>query len=383
MEIKNLEKAAKRIKSAIRKKERIVLYGDSDIDGVSSVIILEEAIKNLKGEVSAIYFPDREVEGYGISKTGLNALKKVAPALLVAVDCGIGNFKEILLANKLGFKVIVVDHHEILDGLPRALIIVDPKQKGDKYPFKELAATAVVFKLAKLILGDKISEALQKNFLELVALATIADMMPKESENVALVSEGLSSLKDSWRPGIQVIFTNDYFKTYPTLDQKISKFVSILNVRDVAENFPAAFRVLSSPSLSAANEAMEVLIEKNERRKERIQDIVSEAQEMLSRRKDEEKIIFEGDDNWDYVLISAVASILCHKYKKPTFIFKTVKDESQGTVRTPSGVNGVSLMKQCKKLLLTYGGHPAAAGFRIKNENLEKFRQCLLRQFKG
>ena len=126
-QIKNLKKAAERILKAIKRKERIILYGDADLDGISSVIILKETINSLGGKVSAVYFPDREIEGYGITEIGLRDLKKHTPALLIAVDCGIGNFKEVKLAKKLGFEVIIVEHHEVLDRLPQAEIIVNPK----------------------------------------------------------------------------------------------------------------------------------------------------------------------------------------------------------------------------------------------------------------
>jgi len=136
MEIKNLEKAAQRILEAIKKRERILIYGDSDLDGVCSVIILKETIKNLGGKIDAVYFPEREVEGYGISEKGLISLKKFSPALFISLDCGISNFKEIEIAKNYGFFVIVIDHHQVLDELPKADIIVDPKQRDDQYPLK-------------------------------------------------------------------------------------------------------------------------------------------------------------------------------------------------------------------------------------------------------
>ena len=129
-EIKNLKKAADRIKKAIKSKEKIILYGDADLDGTSSVVILEETIKNLGGKVTTAYFPDREKEGYGLNEKALDYLKPIAPALIITVDCGIGNFKEVKIAKKIGFEVIVIDHHEPLDSLPEASIVVDPKQKG-------------------------------------------------------------------------------------------------------------------------------------------------------------------------------------------------------------------------------------------------------------
>ena len=187
-EIKNIKKAAERIKKAIKKKERIIIYGDADMDGASSVIILKECIMSLGGEVSAVYFPDRETEGYGINKNALDYLKKYAPALFITVDLGIGNFEEVKLAKRLGFEVMIVDHHEVLKKLPSASIIVNPKRKDDKYPFKEFAAAGVVFKLAEALMDKKMTPVLRNNFLELAGLATVADMMIEEEDNIELAS---------------------------------------------------------------------------------------------------------------------------------------------------------------------------------------------------
>ena len=382
MEIKNLKKVASRILKAIKKQEKIIIYGDADLDGVASVIILKEAIKNLSGPtrsgylISAVYFPDREVEGYGISEKGLNYLKKIAPALLIALDCGIGNFKEVKIANKFGFEVIIIDHHEVLDELPKASLIVDPKQRGDKYPFKELANAGLSFKLSELLLKGNLTENLRKNFLELVAIATIADMMPREDENKIFIEEGLKSIENSWRPGIRTLFEEKTFNSYLNLNQKISKIISILNIRDVENNFPASFRLLTSPDLEESKKIISRLIEKREIRKQKIIEIIQEIEERIQ--KGSNPIIFEGDSSWDFTLISSVASIICQRYQKPTFIYKILKDESQGTVRVPAGINSVALMKKCSKYPITYGGHPLASGFRIKNENLEKFKKCLI-----
>ena len=396
MEIKNLKKVASRILKAIKKQEKIIIYGDADLDGVASVIILKEAIKNLSGPtrsgylISAVYFPDREVEGYGISEKGLNYLKKIAPALLIALDCGIGNFKEVKIANKFGFEVIIIDHHEVLDELPKASLIVDPKQRGDKYPFKELANAGLSFKLSELLLKGNLTENLRKNFLELVAIATIADMMPREDENKIFIEEGLKSIENSWRPGIRTLFEEKTFNSYLNLNQKISKIISILNIRDVENNFPASFRLLTSPGLEESKKIISRLIEKSEIRKQKIEEITREIEERLNKGdynpptthqgkgKHIPPIIFEGDSGWDFTLISPVASILCQRYQKPTFIYKILKDESQGTVRVPAGIDSVALMKKCSKYPITYGGHPLASGFRIKNENLEKFKNCLI-----
>ena len=376
IEIKNLKKVAQRIEKAIKKKEKIVLYGDADLDGMTAVIILADTIKNLGSKVAAIYFPDRELEGYGITEKGLDYLKENAPALLVTLDCGIGNFKETELAKKLRFEVIIIDHHQVLDTLPKAEIIVDPNQKGDKYSFKGLATVGISFKLSELLFRGKMTDSMRKNFLELVALGTIADMMPQESENKIFIEEGTSSFERSWRPGLRVFFETEPFKDYLNLNQKIFRIISILNVRDVENNFPASFRFLTSSSVEEAKELLAKLLGKSVQRKEKIEKTVEEVEQRIS--KTPEPIIFEGDSNWDFTLISAVASIICQRYQKPTFVFKKLEKESIGTVRTPAGIDSVSLMKKCSQYPITYGGHPLASGFRIKNENLEKFKKCLI-----
>jgi len=383
-EVKNLKKAADRILKAInppagKKKEKIILYGDADLDGVAAVIIVKESIKNLGGEISAIYFPDRETEGYGISETGLSYLKKFSPTLFIALDCGIGNFKEIKLAKKLRFEVIVIDHHQIINKLPEASIVVDPKQKEDKYPFKELATAGIALRLSELLLKERMTENLRQNFLELAALATIADMMPQKEENQVIVEKGLTSLENSWRPGLKVFFNTEPFKNYGTLKQKVSKIISILNIRDVEDRLPASFRLLTSTSFEESKELIKKLLEKSEERKEKIKIIIQEVEERISRKS--EPIIFEGSPDWDFSLISPVASNLCQKYQKSIFIFKILEKESQGTVRVPKEIDSVELMKKCSKYLLTFGGHALASGFRIKNEYLEQFKECLNKNY--
>jgi single-stranded-DNA-specific exonuclease len=375
MEIKNLKEAAKRIKKAIENGEKIILYGDADLDGVTSVLILKETIESLGGKITKIYFPDREIEGYGISEKALENFKDLAPALFIALDCGIGNFNEVKKAKKMGFEVIIVDHHEILDNLPEADIIVDPKQPGDSYPFKEFATVGLAFKLSEAILENKMNDFLRRNFLELVAIATIADMMVQEGENKEMIREGLISLASTFRPGFLVFFQDPEFKDLPIL-KKVGKMISILNVRDVQNHFPASFRLLGATSLEEAQEIISNLKGKLRERKEKIERM---SQKILERISENDKLIFEGDENFDLTLLSSVASFLCQKFQKPVFLYKKMQSESHGTVRTPKSINGVELLKKCKDLLISYGGHPQAAGFRIKNENLDKFKNLLLK----
>ena len=378
--IKNLEKAAQRILKAIKDQERIIIYGDTDLDGVTSVIILEETIKSLGGKISAVYFPDRDIDGYGINKIGLKVLKEYSPALLISVDFGVTNYKEVNLANKMGFRVMIIDHHEVLGKLPKAEVIVDPKQKGDKYPFKGLSAAGVVFKLSEHLFNNKMAGFLKNNFLELTALSTIADMMPRESENRFFIEEGLASLKNSFRPGIKVFFENDYFKDFPDFSQKVFKIISILNVRDVKNRLPASFRLLTVSSAEEAEKIVGELLEKHKITREKIEKTVEEIEENSFKKK--EPIIFDGKESFESALLSSAASILCQKHKKPTFLFRKMEEESQGTIRTPRDVNSLDLLKKCSKHLLSFGGHAQASGFRVKNRNIDNLKKCLIKNSK-
>jgi len=380
MKIKNLKKTANRILKAIRNKEDIILYGDSDLDGITSVIILKESIENLGGRIKTIYFPDRDKEGYGLNKTALNFLNQES-ALLISLDCGISNFEEIDLAKKLGFEVIIIDHHEILNRLPKASIIVDPKQKGDRYPFKKLATAGIVFKLSEIFFTKNFSPQLRKSFLELVALATLADMMPREMDNKILIEEGLENLKESLRPGIRIFWERERILNNPKTEKEVvQKIISTLNVSAMENHFPKTYLLLTSKNKKEAKVLVQELIKKNYQRQMKIKKIIEEIELRVSK-KINEPLIFEGSEDWEVSLIGYIASQICQKYQKPTFIFKKNKKESLGSVRTPVGVNSVIMMQGCANLLETFGGHPPAAGFKIKNENLEKFKKCLMRDF--
>ena len=379
--IKNLNKAAERLKEAAQKGERIILYGDADLDGVCSAIIMQETLKTLGGNVVRVYFPDREKDGYGITLKALKELKAFSPALLCAMDLGISNFKEIDKAKKDGFDVLLVDHHVVLDRLPKADIIVDPKQKGDTHPFKELAACGLTFRLAEATLGKKMSLALRKSLVELAAIGTTADMMPKDEDNKEIVEEGLETLENSWRPGISAFFKLRELERFPNIESKLQKMISILNVRDVEDGYPASFRILSCSSEREATLVAERLLEIHEIRKQQREKLLDKVRGDISQKKDV-PIVFEGGEDFDYILLGAISSIISQEEEKPTFVYKKMKGESVGSVRAASGEDTVEAMKHCKDYTITYGGHPQASGFRVKNTNLTKFKNCLIEYFK-
>jgi len=372
-EIKNLTEVAQRIKKAIENKENIVVVGDCDLDGICSLILLKEGILSLGGDIADFYFPDREKEGYGLSFKALEKFKKYAPALLITLDFGISSFEEIKKAKEMGFEVIVIDHHEVLDELPEADLILNPKQKDDKYYFKHFSTTGLVFKVLEKMLGDKMGEALRKSFLELVALATLADMMPQEKENKILTDEGLLSMKESWRPGFLAI------KEFFNIPYEISKVISILGVRYSQQEVKEIFKLFTTPSKEEAMKIFQKLMKKHEERREKLKETIKKIEESLNLT---EKIIFVGGEDFDYSLVPSVASYLAQNYKKPTFVYKINEKEVVGSARAPEKFDLVELMKKCREFLISFGGHPQAGGFRLLKENLENFKACLISNLK-
>jgi len=387
MEIKNLRKAAKRIVKAVKKKENIIIYGDSDMDGVSSAVILKETIEKIGGEVKFVYLPEREKEGYGINKKALDFLEKFSPALFLTVDCGVANFEEIERANKMGFEVIVVDHHETLDKIPNASLIVDPKQKSDKYPFKGLCGAGICYKLSELILienrgEEKINKedlVFLESFLDLVALATIADRVPLEDDNEKMVRKGLDNLSGTSRPGIQALIELTGLNNEGVSEVQ-GKITSVLNSTSYKSHLNEIYELLTENSFSKAENIALKLIKNSKEKKKEIEKIFSEIDKKV---KKSDLIIFEGDKDWPLISLGTVASKLVKKHQKPTFLYKMQKEESQGSVRNPDNVDGVKAMSHCKDYLKMYGGHALASGFRLENEKLDNFKNCLEKYFEN
>jgi len=379
-EIKNLKKAAQRIKKAVERKERILLFSDSDLDGVTSLIILEEAIKSLGGRIQAICFSERSLEEmHGLNKEAIDFFKKHSPALLITLDCGITNFKEIELAEKIGLETIIVDHHQILDKIPEASIVVNPKQKGDNYPFKELAAVGISYHLTQALLGNKKTEALKKSFIELTALGTLADMMKESEDNEVFIKEGIPFLRETSRPGLRALL-KVVAEPEDSPKEIARKIISLISITEIKNHLPKSYLLLVSSDESKAEKIARELYEKTQERRLKIKEATQEIEEKFDS-QDSGSVIFEGSEDWLLVLTGAVASRICNRFKKPTFIFKKGKQISKGSVRTPKGIDSVKALRKCGHLLEVFGGHTQASGFTVKNENLDKFKRCLIDYF--
>ncbi len=379
--IKNLDLAAKRIKKAILQKENIIIYGDVDPDGVTSVTIVKETIEALGGTVTGYYFPNRSEEGYGLNKTALKFLASYSPALIILVDLGIGNYEEIKLANKKGFRVVIIDHHKVLK-MPPAEVIVDPCQPGETYAFKEFSAAGLCYKLSQLLLkGNSQQAERERSFSELACLSTIADMMPIKKDNQGIVEEGMKNLPLTSRLGLQILME----KCYPnstSLEDVVHKMIGLLNAsRTRKDHLAESFLLLTSVDEKEIEELIAQFSARSIQHRLDRDQAVREIEEKIANK--EASIIFEGSKTWSVPIAGSVASIIADRYHRPAFLYTQGPKISTGSVRVPKGVDSVKLMGKCSSLLISFGGHPQASGFRLENKNLKKFEKCLKEHYES
>ena len=381
-QIKNLTEVSQRIKRAVKEKEKIILYGDSDVDGAVAVIILKEAIERLSGKIDYCYFFDRAIDGYGLNKPALEFLVSRSPALLILVDLGIGNYQEITLANKQGFEVIVIDHHKIPEKLPPASLIIDPKQEDDEYDFKEMTAGGLSYKVAQLLLQeDPEYNFFDRSFVELASLSVIADMMPQEKDNADIVARGLNSLPTTSRLALQIL-EEKYAEESPSILYLSTKIISLLGAsRVLSSSHKADVFLLLSTSQEGKIRRIIKRLEVNLIKKHQARDEIVVTIQRKLEGEEKPSFIFDGESSWLPIALGAAASRLVKLYNCPIFIYHRGKEESTGSVRCPKNVDSVQLMTKCSKLLITFGGHAPASGFRVKNSKIDQFKNCLLKNY--
>jgi single-stranded-DNA-specific exonuclease len=383
--LKNLAKVAQRVKTAAKKSEPVIIFGDSDLDGIASVVILKELLEYLNplygGEQVNVYFADREIEGYGLTHSCLDYIKQFAPALLFVLDSGISNFEEIKRAKKLGFEVIIIDHHKIIDKLPQASLIIDPKQKKDTYPFKEMAAAGLVYKLAEFILSKNKQPAfIRDKFLELAALATISDMMPQEEDNKEIIDNGLRVLLETQRPAFLALAQIGDVDLGSELDIS-EKIIAPLNSFTIKNHISESYSLLVEDSFSKAKKLAQKLVRQRNYKKQAIKLFFNELKQEVE--KETSNCIVKHSKAWPAAYLGTISSKVLKISNKPVFICKeAVNQECICSGRLPKGLDGVQAMAHCKKYLITYGGHPPACGCRLKLKDFDKFSSCLENYFK-
>lgn len=382
--LKDIDKAVSRIHKAIEQKELIVLYGDYDTDGVSALIILVEALEKLEYSNFSIYIPDRAKEGHGLQMEAVKKFVVDGVKLIVTVDCGITNIKEVTYAQEHGVDVVVTDHHQIIEKNP-AYAVVDPHQKEDSYPFPDICGTTVAFKVAQVLLEGRIKKGWDRWLLDLVALATVTDMMPLIDENRAFLKYGLYVLAHQRRIGLKELMRISNIKP------KVSKEGISTNLNARALGFAIGPRVNAAGRVDHANTAFALLNAKtkeeareyalkldkaNIKRQKIIEDIVKD---LMGREKEfaQGKVIISGSDKWPVGVLGIVAGKLTGQYNKPVFLYEIRGTEFKGSARSVPEFNIVEALTSVGEHLRAFGGHPQAGGFTgdIKKEG--KFKEAL------
>jgi len=377
--LKGMKEAVQRIEQAYQQKEIIGIFGDYDADGIPGTALLYEYLIKIGFNVH-VYIPSRE-QGYGLNREGIEVLKKEGVSVLVAIDLGIRNFEEVEEAKKNGLAVIILDHHEVVGKMPRA-IILNPKQKGETYPFRELAATGVVFKFIQALNRrlKKVPENYLKWTLDLVAISTICDVVPLVSENRIFAKFGLIVLKKTKNLGLgslcqQAAISPENIDTYSVGFQIGPR----LNAPGRMDHANESFYLLTSKNKKEANVLAEKLDLINRARQNELERVLKEAKTKVSRDGlAKKKIILVEGKNWPPGIVGLVAGKLMEEFARPVIVFEEKEGKLRGSARSIDAYNMVEALDEAKEYLLKYGGHKRAAGLSLELEHLSNLYDKLL-----
>jgi single-stranded-DNA-specific exonuclease len=376
--MRTMETAVSRITTALRDGENILIYGDYDVDGITGVSVLYEAIFKLGGKVS-FYIPDRITDGYGLSLEGILLAEKSGVDLIITVDCGITAVDEVSYANSKGIDVIVCDHHEPADQIPDGYAVLDPKMKDCPYPFKELAGVGVAFKLLQALytsLGYGMDDLLQ--FLDLVAMGTAADIVPMLDENRILVKYGLERINTKPRNGLFALLESSSLLGRE-LDVSLIVFVIAPRINAVGRmsNAKKAVHLMTSSSLQQSRNIAKVLETENKMRRNvdetTCREAISFAEKQIE--KDNTKILVLSKEGWHPGVIGIVASRIMEKFNRPTILISVLDGIGKGSARSTSNFDIYSALKGVENILESFGGHKYAAGLTVQAKNIEVLRE--------
>ena len=374
--LKDMEKAVERIRKARDNNEKVTIYGDYDVDGITSIAILYKHLSEM-GITVAYYIPDRMQEGYGVNRDALDKIRESGSSLIITVDTGITAVEEGEYAKEIGLDIIVTDHHECKETLPNVYAAIDPKQKDCPYPFKSLAGVGVVFKLIQALDERKSLPDLMDKYADLMCLGTVADISPLIDENRVIVTEGLKRFKTTKNTGLKALIdvsTNGKAITTSTIGYIIAPRINASGRLGCASRSVELFLTDDSQK---AHSLAESLCEENTLRQHTEQKMFKEALEYLENHPEvkEDKVIVIPHKDWHHGIVGIVSSKITEKFYKPSILFAIDGDEAKGSGRSVNGFNLFGALENCSDLLEKFGGHELAAGLTIKEENIEKFRQ--------
>ncbi len=374
--LKDMEKATERIIRARDNNEKITIYGDYDVDGITSIAILYKHLQEM-GIAVDYYVPDRMQEGYGVNKDALDKIKSEGTSLIITVDTGITAVEESEYAREIGLDVIVTDHHECKEQIPDVYAAIDPKRKDCKYPFKSLAGVGVVFKLIQALDEKKSLPDLMDKYADFLCLGTVADISPLIDENRVIVSEGLKRFKDTKNIGLKALIdvsTGGKAITTSTIGYTIAPRINASGRLGCASR---SVELFLTDDVEKAKSLAESLCEENTLRQQTEQKMFREAMEYLEAHPEvkDDNIIVIPHKEWHHGIVGIVSSKITEKFYKPSILFAIDGDEAKGSGRSVNGFNLFGVLENCSDLLEKFGGHELAAGLTIKAENIEAFRQ--------
>jgi single-stranded-DNA-specific exonuclease len=369
----DMQQAVERVRLAAERGETVAIYGDYDADGVTATVILARALKDI-GVRCIWHIPDRERDGYGLNDAAVEALRGQGASLIITVDTGVTAHKEIETARRLGMDVIVTDHHECRESLPDAVAVVNPRRAGSLYPYSKLAGVGVAFKFICAISGGWRSPLIR--YADLVALGTIADIMPVTGENRLLITQGLKAMTVKPCPGLRALLreTDQHGKTV-TPDTVAFVLAPRVNAAGRVSRADAALELLLTDDEDRARELARTLCEMNILRQSRENDIIEQAKAMAD--ISAPALVLAGE-NWPSGVAGIVAARLAEQHERPVFVACIDGDIARGSARGVAGVHLVELLSRVGGLLEAFGGHELAAGFTLRRENIGAFKQAVL-----
>jgi len=379
--MKDMDKAVVRMETAIANHEKILVYGDYDVDGTTAVALFYTFLKSLNADCS-FYIPDRYAEGYGISFMGIDFAKSENVSLIIALDCGIKALDKVSYAKEKGIDFIICDHHRPGDKLPDAIAVLDPKRNDCNYPYDELCGCGIGFKLAQAIAQKRnIPIENLENLLDLVAVAIAADLVPVTGENRVLSTFGLQRINTSPRPGFKAMLEMAKLKRAATISDVVFILAPRINAAGRIEHGKLAVELLTSLDEPTANAAAEVVNKNNLDRRDLDKAITTHAMEMMlaSHEMQTRKSTVVFDASWHKGVVGIVASRLIEKYYRPTIVLTESNGKVTGSARSVRDFDVYEAIEACSDLLIQFGGHKYAAGLTLEPENvnafIEKFEQ--------
>ena len=378
-EMKDLTRAAERVRLALDRGEEIAVYGDYDVDGITATCLLTECLEGQGGKVYS-YIPDRLEEGYGLNREAVRALAERGVTLIVTVDCGITAVDEVEYARSLGVDVVITDHHECKEELPAAVAVVDPHRPDCTYPFKGLAGVGVALKLAMALVGPERADRVLEEVCDLVAIGTVADVMPMVGENRAIVQKGLDALARTQRVGLAMLVQEAGLDNRPLNSVSIGYALAPrLNAAGRMGQAGTAVELLLTRDSARARLLARELCDLNRERQSVEADIFAQCEKMLADVPQKNAIVLAAPQ-WHQGVVGIVASRLAEQHGCPAFMICLSGGMGKGSCRSYGGINLFELLEGCEDLLEAFGGHELAAGFTVREDNVLALAQRIRAQ---